>query len=165
MKDSTSRAGAHSPYVTSLVVVAIALCGTVALGTFAYIAGSVASPPDIRGALFMRSGYEDAGSEVVRQYRIALKRRDNAELCVIAGMSPPSTRKSVTNSQRWPGKARNAETALRRGWKAFGGTCAWRADISPGRLRSSEHGIILWPSAALPFSVPLPLPSRPSWSR
>jgi hypothetical protein len=86
MKDSTSRAGAHSPYVPSLVAVAVALFATVALGTFAYIAGSVASPPDIRGALFMRSGYEDAGSEVVRQYRIALKRRDNAELCVIAGM-------------------------------------------------------------------------------
>jgi hypothetical protein len=86
MKDSTSRAGAHSPYVTSLVAVAIALFGTVALGAFAYIAGSVASPPDIRGALFMRSGYEDAGSEVVRQYRVALRRRNNAELCVIAGM-------------------------------------------------------------------------------
>jgi hypothetical protein len=86
MKDSTSRAGAHSPYVTRLVAVAIALFATVALGTFAYIAGSVASPPDIRGALFMRSGYEDAGSEVVRQYRIALRRRNNAELCVIAGM-------------------------------------------------------------------------------
>ena len=86
MKDSTSRAGAHSPYVTNLVAVAIALFATVALGAFAYIAGSVASPPDIRGALFMRSGYEDAGSEVVRQYRIALKRRNNAELCVIAGM-------------------------------------------------------------------------------
>jgi hypothetical protein len=86
MKDSTSRVGAHFPYVTSLVAVATALCGTVALGTFAYIAGGVASPPDIRGALFMRSGYEDAGSEVVRQYRIALKRRNNAELCVFAGM-------------------------------------------------------------------------------
>jgi len=89
MKDSTSRAGAHSPYVTSVVAVAIALFATVALGTFAYIAGTVASPPDIRGALFMRSGYEDAGSEVVRQYRVAFRRRNNAELCVVAGMIAP----------------------------------------------------------------------------
>jgi hypothetical protein len=54
--------------------------------TIAYIAVRVAPTPDIRGALFMRSAYEDVGSEVVRQYRVALRRKDSAELCVIAGM-------------------------------------------------------------------------------
>lgn len=47
---------------------------------------AIPSPPDLRGALFMRSGYEDAGSEVVRQYRVALRRRNSAELCVMGGM-------------------------------------------------------------------------------
>ena len=72
--------------MTGLVAVAVTVGGAVALVTIAYVAGSIASAPDIRGALFMRSGYEDPGSEVVRQYRIALRRHNNAELCVIAGM-------------------------------------------------------------------------------
>jgi hypothetical protein len=82
MRDS--EAGDPRTLVSGLV--AVSVCGAVALATIAYISGSVASRPDIRGALFMRSAYEDAGSEVVRQYRVALKRQNNAELCVIAGM-------------------------------------------------------------------------------
>jgi hypothetical protein len=57
----------------------------VAIVTTAFIASSF-TRPDIRGALFMRSAYEDAGSVVVRQYRVALKRQSRAELCVFAGM-------------------------------------------------------------------------------
>jgi hypothetical protein len=68
------------------VLIAIAALGAVALVTIEFIAGTVAPRPEIRGALFMRSAYEDAGSEVVRQYRVALKRQSKAELCVIAGM-------------------------------------------------------------------------------
>jgi len=86
MKGSPSEASDHRWRMASLVAMAATALGAVALVTLAYIAGSIASPPDIRGALFMRSGYEDPGSEVVRQYRVALKRQNNAELCVIAGM-------------------------------------------------------------------------------
>ena len=86
MEDSSPEAGVIRAYMNGLVAGALTVGGAVAVVAIAYIAGSVASPPDIRGALFMRSGYEDPGGEVVRQYRVALRRHNNAELCVIAGM-------------------------------------------------------------------------------
>ena len=86
MQNRSSQVGAHRAPANGLVAVAVTVCGAVALVTIAFIAGGVATRTDIRGALFMRSGYEDAGSEVVRQYHIALRRHSNAELCVIAGM-------------------------------------------------------------------------------
>lgn len=60
--------------------------GAVTLATLVYCAVSVASVPDTRNALFLRSAYEDTASEVVRQYRVALRRQNKEELCVFAGM-------------------------------------------------------------------------------
>jgi hypothetical protein len=82
--DNPSRAIAFR--IPGAGLMAVAVFGTLALGTFKFIASSIAARPDIRGALFMRSAYEDPGSEVVRQYRVALKRQSKAELCVFAGM-------------------------------------------------------------------------------
>lgn len=83
MKDDTSTARARRAIVQTGLVFAF---GAVTLATLVYCAVSVASVPDIRNALFLRSAYEDTASEVVRQYRVALKRQNKEELCVFAGM-------------------------------------------------------------------------------
>lgn len=84
MKDDTSEARAHRATVQSGLVVVV--FGAVTLATLVYYVVSVASVPDTRNALFLRSAYEDTASEVVRQYRVALKRQNKEELCVFAGM-------------------------------------------------------------------------------
>jgi hypothetical protein len=85
MKDGTFGVGTARILVTGLL--AVAVFGSMAFVTIIYIADGIASRTDIRGALFMRSAYDDAGSEVVRYYRVALKRQNKAELCVLAGMA------------------------------------------------------------------------------
>jgi len=51
MEDSSPEAGVIRAYMNGLVAGAVTVGGAVAVVAIAYIAGSAASPPDIRGAL------------------------------------------------------------------------------------------------------------------
>lgn len=77
-----NRLSEHEILKTSL-----ALFGIVALATLADWASLAAPPAATRAAaLILRSAYEDTAGETVRQYRVALRRENKAELCVFAGM-------------------------------------------------------------------------------
>jgi hypothetical protein len=86
MKDDSPDAGAYRIRLVTPQSGLVAVLGLAMLAALAYIASSLASAPDMRSALFLRSVYEDTAGEVVRQYRVALKRQNKEELCVFAGM-------------------------------------------------------------------------------
>jgi hypothetical protein len=86
MKEDTADAVANRVRPATRQIIFAVLLGAVTLALLANFARSVASGPDMRSALFLRSLYEDTAGEVVRQYRVALKHKNKEELCVVAGM-------------------------------------------------------------------------------
>jgi hypothetical protein len=86
MKEDTPGAGAIRIRLPTLPTVLVVVFGLVMLAGLSYLSSGLVAGPDLRSALFLRSVYEDTAGEVVRQYRVALKRQNKEELCVFAGM-------------------------------------------------------------------------------
>jgi hypothetical protein len=86
MKEDTADASTKRLRPAIRQTIFAVLFGAVTLALIAYFARTVASGPDMRSALFLRSLYEDTAGEIVRQYRVALKHKNQEELCVVAGM-------------------------------------------------------------------------------
>jgi hypothetical protein len=64
----------------------LSLFGFATLAMLAYWASLAAPPAATRAALILRSAYEEEADDAVRQYRVALKQGNKAELCFFSGM-------------------------------------------------------------------------------